>query len=242
MNKETIYIPWFGNKEDAIYENYLWNQWIVLQKNLRNISIETIQKFLDKYWLELAFQKLQKKYHDLKREDFDKAIQSIEDFKWFTRDLNTTVNLTEKEIRNVLEDETKRLKIIWHSQGWLVAMLSIIKNPSLLDKVDAVELMAPVSTFSVGRGFHKWNEWYLNPKKIIVRKEYITSLDQESDVLSDFLNLLKERNYQWEVKLVLWDIDPVIGIQGFELEVLKSMFPFLTIEVVHWDHYLWYKK
>lgn len=60
--KEIIYIPWFGNQEDAIYTHHLWSKGRVIQKNLRNISVETLKKFIEQHGEQGAFEKLQAEF------------------------------------------------------------------------------------------------------------------------------------------------------------------------------------
>lgn len=242
MKVETVYIPWFGNREDAIFKNYLGEEGKVIQENLRMIDTQKIKEFVEKYGKVKAFQILKKKYLDLSEEEFNKAFDKIENFKGLTRDINTTTAITQREIKRVLFDEENRLKLVWHSQWWLVAMMAIIKEPNILDRIDEIELLAPVSNLKIWRNFHKGREGYLNPKSIVVRKDYLESLDQEEDILDKFLKLLKDRKYKWIVKLVLGTNDPVISLDNFDLDLLKIEYPFLAIEIVEGDHYLWFKK
>ena len=242
MKEPTIYIPWFGNSDDAIYKNYLGEEGRIIQENLKLIEPKQISAMIQKYWEDKVFLKLQKHYPDMNRSEFDKNIQKLDSFKWLTRDINTTISLTSKEIINELNDNTdKKVRIIWHSQGWLVLMQSIIKNPHLINQFSQIELLAPVATFKIGRNFHQWSKWYLNPKKIIVRKEYLSSLDKEDDLLYNFLDILKDNDYTGSIKLILGDQDNVVKIEDFNLNQISNLYPFVKIEVKHGDHYLGYK-
>lgn len=237
---KKIYIPWFWNSNDDIQKKYVGENSHIIQTNLRQVDIKKIQEFLDKYG-DSAFEKLQKKYPWLTKEIFVSFVDKIDKFKWRTRDIITTVELTTNEIKeNLLLDET--LEIFWHSQWWLVAMIAIIKHPELLHSITNIELLAPVSSFKIGRGFHSTDSWYLHGKNILVRGEYIKSLESEWNILEQFLDVIKHSDFSWSVKLKLWSSDPIVPVSDFDLLKLKKKYAFLDIEIKEGDHYLWFKK
>ena len=237
---KKIYIPWFWNSNDDIQKKYIGEDSHVIQKNLRQVDTKKIQEFLEKYG-DNAFEKLQKKYPWITKERFNTFVDQIDKFKWWTRDIFTTATITAKEIKdNLLPWE--RLEIFWHSQWWLVAMMTIINNPELLKYIDNIELLGPVASFFVGRGLHKKDIGHLHAKNIVVREEYIKSWWSDREIMKDFLEVIKDNKFPGKVKLMLWSQDTIVPIKSFDIEKIKKEYPFLDIEIREWDHYLWFKK
>lgn len=214
-----FYIPWFGNYQDAIIQNHpeLWTQ-----------KTEIIQKNSCREWLKLNNNTL----------------------KWVTRSIESTISFTIKAISNILEDnKNTNNSIYWHSQWWLLVCESLIQQPELLDYFDYIELLAPVSNYEVWSRFHKWKNdtYYMEWKKILVRKKYIQDLKDKSkwnnNTLHDFLDLLNKRKWKWTIKLTLWESDKIIKLDELNIKELLKKYPKITIDIIsQWDHYLWYKK
>jgi len=238
---KTFYIPWFWNTEDYISKNYIWKEEkIISQKNLRvfsNTRLTNLIENISKDTLKILYKKVIKSY------DINKNIRKKVDlynFKWFTRNIDLTTKLTLKELDKIDYID----KFIWHSQWWFVLILSILEKPEILEKIWNIELLAPVINSKIAKDFHIWKEKsYLHPKNLVVRKEYIESFNKyNNNIFNDFLELLKNKNWKWKVKLMIWWKDDIIRLDMFDLEYLKEI-NFLDIEIIeNWDHYLWFKK
>ena len=117
----------------------------------------------------------------------------------------------------------------------------------MLDNLCYIELLAPVINYEILAWFHEWRDhsYFMDWKNILVRKEYIKSLrpDNPENILFKFLETLKKYSWDWKLKLVIWDSDPVVKIESFNITEIKNIYPEIIIEVIEWgDHYLWYKK
>lgn len=238
---KTIYIPWFWNYEDKIFQNYLSWEGDIIQKNLKNISSENLSYFLKWKSNNEVFSILKWHYPNLDKEILEKVVNESNDFKWFTRKISITTSLTIKKILDII-DWWDKCKIVWHSQWWLITIKAILDNPELLNNLNEIHLLAPVVDFNTWWNFHYWREsWYLNWKWVIVRPEYILELKSDINLLYELLILLEKSWWDWVLKLILWKNDKVIPITNFDVEKIKSLYPRISIEIVEWDHYLWFK-
>lgn len=238
MSEKKIYIPGFANHADKIHQNHIPDSDII-QHNFRTISLKKLAEYIQTYWEDAVFEKLKTFYPNTTKEVFDKLLPKKHEFKWFTRDIETTISLTSSAIeKNLTTGDT--LQLYGHSQWGLITMKSILRKPELLESISYIELLAPVKDFSIGRNFHKESIWYLHGKNTIVTQDYITSLEKDENVLYNFLELLKTRDYIGKVKLILWDQDPLVKVDSFDTWLLSQQFPFLQIEIRHGDHYLGY--
>lgn len=238
---KTIYIPWFWNYEDKIFQNYLSWEWDIIQKNLKNISSENLSYFLKWKSNNEVFSILKWHYPNLDKEVLEKVVNESNDFKWFTRKISITTSLTIKKILDII-DWWEKYKIVWHSQWWLITIKAILDNPDLLNNLKEIHLLAPVVDLDIWWNFHYWKEfWYLNWKWIIVRPEYIWELKWDTNMLYELLGLLKKLWWDWILKLILWKNDKVIPITNFDIEKIKMLYPKILLEIVEWDHYLWFK-
>lgn len=235
---KKVYIPGFWNTDDDIRKKYVGEDSLVIQENIRQIDPQKIEDFLEKYG-ESAYEMIHQQYPGTTKEIFDKLTQQKEKFRWWTRDILTTVTLTDKALQNVLSGP---LELFGHSQWALVAMLSILQSPKLLDTITHIELLAPVSSFPIAKSFHKSDEGYLHGKNIVVREQYIKSLWSEENILERFLDLLQKHPFTGKVKLIMGKHDPIIAVDSLNISRLRKKYPFLEIEIQEGDHYLWYKK
>ncbi len=237
-SNKQLYIPWFANSNDRIHQNYIPDSKII-QTNFRSFSISAIKKYIEKYWKDGVFEKLKTFYPDTTKEVFDKIFPDNTHFLWFTRNIETTINLTSKIIAEELKDNSS-ISLYCHSQWWLIGMKSILKNPWFLDKINHIELLAPVKNYNIWKNFHQTDNSYLHGKNLIVTKDYISSLYKDNDILIDFLELLKQRNYKGSISLVLGNQDTIISPKLFNLKSLQTNYPFLSIVIKDWNHYLWW--
>ena len=127
------------------------------------------------------------------------------EFDKITRKINTAINFTYKEIVKILENnKNEKLWIIWHSQWWLITMLLIINNPEILENIEVIKLLAPLSSWEDGYNFHKWKDnWYILDKKWIkIRKEFIKSLKElwNDNILYKFITFLKEKKMEMKFR------------------------------------------
>lgn len=125
---KTIYIPWFWNQKDKIFENYLNWEWHIIQKNLRCISEKKVATFLKWKNKKEVFSIIQKHYSDLNKGILEKIIDNWINFQWFTRKITTTTSLTASKIFKII-DWKEDFKIVWHSQWWLIVINTILHNP-----------------------------------------------------------------------------------------------------------------
>ena len=236
---QKVYIPGFWNTDDDIHRKYIGEDSSVIQENIRPINPQKIQEFLEKYWDD-TYEMIHKQYPGTTKEVFDKIIQQKEKFRWWTRDMVTTVTLTDKALQKALLSWS--LELFGHSQWALVAMLCILQSPKLLDNITHIELLAPVSSFPLAKSFHKSDEGYLHGKNIVVREQYIKSLWSEENILEKFLDLLEKYPFTGKVKLIIGKQDTILSVDSFNITTLRKKYPFLEIEMKEGDHYLWYKK
>lgn len=235
---KTIYIPWFWNKEDKIFQNYLWWKWNIIQENLKTFSQKQLSSSIEWKTPEEIYSILKKHYPDVDKDIVKKVIDNWSEFKWFTRKISTTISLTTKKISELLSGG-ENYKLVWHSQWWLITIKAILENPKILNQLEKIHLLAPVSDFKTWWDFHKWKEsWYLNWKWVIVRPKYIWELTWNNNSLYELLTLLKELEWNGVLKLVLWKNDKVIDIKKFDIEKIKKLYPKIELEIVEWDHYL----
>ena len=239
---KTIYIPWFWNNDDVIFQNYLNSDWEIIQLNLRDIPSEKVSSFIEWKNFDNFFTILKSHYPDIDENILLNIIENWTNFKWFTRKISLTISLTNKRISKIIE-WWEKLRIVWHSQWWLITIKTIIENPQLLNNIEEIELLSPVIDNKTWWDFHSWKEsWYLNWKWVIVRSEYIWELKWENNILYELLELLKEINWWWKLKLLIWKKDKVIPIYKFDISKIKEKYPKINLKIVEWDHYLWFKK
>lgn len=236
---KTIYIPWFWNNEDRIFQNYLNWEWDIVQLNLKNISDEQLLSFMKWKSFEEIFWILKKHYLDTDENILKQVIEKWANFKWFTRKVSTTISLTAKNILKIVQWEP--YKIVWHSQWWLITIKAILENLKLLSNLKEIHLLAPVSDLNTWGDFHKWKEaWYMNGKWVIVRPEYIWEFKWDNNLFYKLLDILKKLHWQWTLKLKIWKFDRVIPIKKFDIDRIKKLYSEIELELIEWDHYLWY--
>lgn len=240
---KTIYIPWFWNTtKDKIQENYFEWEVDVIQANIKGITSKRINSFTEWKNFYQILSDLKKHYPDTDKKTLLWVMKKWNNFKWFTRDISTTTFLTNQAILEII-NPWDTLKLVWHSQGWLIAMKAILENPELLKYLEEIDLLAPVVNLQTWWDFHKWKEsWYLNGKWVIVRPEYISELEWDKNMLYNLFELLKKSHWKGTLKLVIWKSDKVIPIQKFNVDEIKKLYPQVKINIVEWDHYLGYKS
>lgn len=239
---KTVYIPWFWNSEDDIFQNYLNWEWDIIQLNLRDISPEKLSSFMKWKSFDEVSKLLKSHYQNVDENILLKLIEKWNNFKWFTRTVDLTTKLTNKKILNIIK-WWEKIKIVWHSQWWLITMKTIVDNTDLLNNIEEIELLAPVTDYKIWWNFHSWKEnWYLNWKWVIVRPEYIWELKWDNNIFYELLELLKNTNWPWKLKLIIWKNDKVISIDRFDVKEIQEKYPNIDLQILKWDHYLWYKK
>lgn len=241
--EKVIYIPGFWNFEDEILKNRFKNyEKYVLQYNLREVEINKLRHYLSK---SSALQKILSKY-DFSKIKSEDLIKYMNDFKGFTRTIKSTIQLTSKRMAKLLENNWFFI-LAWHSQGWLILIETILNNPNLLNNIRKIELLAPVISYELGYSFHKWiDRSYFLPywKNVIVTDKYIKELEtnKKTNDFESFLKLLKEKNWNWKIELVLWEKDNVIPLNVFDIGKITKIFPDIQVKIVKGaDHYLGYR-
>ncbi len=233
----NIYIPWFWNKSDKIFQNYI-KDWIIIQKNIKEIDNTKFRNFINKYSknIENIIEKRMLWKYDITWDILANNKDNL--FKWITRNIDLTVKLSIKEIDKINIINT----LYWHSQWGLILMNCILEKPKLLEKIENIELLAPVINPEIWKSFHTWKtKTYLHPKYLLVRKQYIESF-KNWDTLHNFLEIIKNSNWNWKVKIMIWEEDDIIKKELFDFEMLEK-YSFVNIKIIKdWDHYLWFKK
>ncbi|EKE29597.1 MAG: hypothetical protein ACD_2C00141G0019 [uncultured bacterium (gcode 4)] len=263
---KTIYIPWFWNQDDCIRRKVFPDAQVV-QKTLRIITPEQVEAFLikcgkdsmkahimenypkteDKHFESLYSQFLEvqnakKKPGDEKAQSSQKLI--FDNFQWLTPAIGSAITRTKKELLKAMTDNC-HIKLVWHSQWCLIAIETIIDDPSLLSKISEIELYAPVVNYDIAKGFHiDKEEWYLHPKWVLVRKRYISSLNKKKAHLFEvFILTLRGAKWNWHLTVHYSKNDPIIPAASLKLEKIKLMrFEMGIVTSEEPDHYLGYKK
>lgn len=239
---KNIYIPWFGNTKDKIFKWYLsWDAQII-QENLRQIWIDRLFDFISKYSPSDLYLKLKKRYPWIDKDIFEWVVWRISQFRWFTIDLHTTIKFTQTKLTQVFNQQ-EEIRLVWHSQWWMIVILVLMKQPELLEKIKEIHLLAPVPKFQISRNFHNLWQWYLHKKWVIVRKSYINSFDRQDwdeDLIKIFLEFLNQKNYNWKVVLKFSIDDAVIDIKDYKIKEY-AQYNFVSISILEsWWHNLWY--
>ncbi len=242
MNK-AFYIPWFWNQDDSIREK-AHPEADIIQKNLRIVSPEATARYLETTELSKLKKKIKSKYPSTTDEDFNAMVWDIRKFQWFTRNINLTLSLTKKKIFDCLENKCS-IDLAWHSQWWLLTMQIIISNTNLLHILKEIVIYAPVCSYWRWAWFHIWKEkWYLNRKWVLVRKDYIQSLNAKHNfsIILMLANTLRMNKFNWSFKVIYSSLDPVIDSRSISELAIKQAFPkteFIDTKID--NHYLWYK-
>jgi len=241
---KNIYVPWFWNREDSIFKWYLKWDALIIQENLRKVWVDKLYEIFSKYSPSDIYTKLLKRYPLINKQILEWVLSNLSNFRWITRNLNITVQFTQKKLSQILDQEDK-IRIVWHSQWGLVVMLSLMQNPNFLQKILQIDLLAPLSKFQIWRNFHQSNKWYLHKKWVLIRESYINSLDRQDekqDLLKDFLDFLKQNDYKGKVYLMVSQTDTVVNIEHYDLDEYSKYF-FVTISKLEdWWHNLGYNK
>ena len=80
----------------------------------------------------------------------------------------------------------------------------------------------------------------MNRKWVIVRPDYIWELKWDDNQLYELLNILRKSHWKWTLKLKIWKFDRVIPLEKFDIDTIKKLYPNIELELIEWDHYLWY--
>ena len=232
------YIPWFGNIKDPIWEKK-YSDYQILSANIRQVDLEKIREFIKNKKDQLV-QILQSKYKDTDWETV-KIVLDKQNFSWFLRDIPITVKL----LYNQIKDSKEKISLVWHSQwGFLVISLTL-NYPDIVNKIESIHLLAPVISFEDVYWFHKnYNSWYLHPKWVIVREQFINSAknNNQNDLLLNMLNLLKNKWFTWKIILSFALDDNVVCVEKYNINMYKRIWPDIKIQILdRWWHYLWYK-
>ncbi len=238
-NMKTVYIPWFSNTEDGIFRDGIkWDK-IIVQKNIKKVSEQKLIAFLTRYPVSEVFLKLKRRYPSITKEIVEGIIWHLKNFKWFTRDLESTIFFTAQEIENILDEEWC-IDIQAHSQWWIVAMISLMLKCCLIKKVREIHLWAPVPNLQIMKNFIKTKEWFYHKKWIFVNENYIRSLDmlEPMDLLWNFLEFLSQNDYKWTVILTISETDNVVDIKNYDTK-RYTKYPFVKINILkNWWHNL----
>lgn len=245
MNKK-IYIPGFWNKKDPISDKILSDNDLIVQKNIKEFPLDKIKEFISNKWWNIK--EIVKDKYLIEENKINDFLENPEKFKWFIRSIRFTIDQTVKKIQENL-DSNNWIDLICHSQWWLIAILSILKNPDILEYLKTIDLYAPLTSLYVWKSFHNWKEQsYYHWKNLIVRKSYLDDFEKIEkemklswDLFLSFLAFLKDRSWKWKLNLYLWDKDPIIKLESFDLDEIQK-FDFVEVKILNWDHYLWFKK
>ncbi|EKE28222.1 MAG: hypothetical protein ACD_3C00086G0066 [uncultured bacterium (gcode 4)] len=261
---KTIYIPWFWNQDDFIRRKDFPDAQIS-QKTLRIITPEQVEAFLDKRPKSEVKAHIMKNYPNTEDGDFEflyweftkfkneKMMDGAEDrpkekkflkFQWLTPSINSAILKTKKDLEKAMA-ESCYIRLACHSQWWLVAIETIIDDPSILSNISEIELYAPVVNYDIAKGFHADKEdWYLHKKWVLVRKKYIRSLNKKwSHLLETFILTLRKAKWNWHLKIHYSKNDPVIPEESLKINKIKLMrYEMGIVTSEEPDHYFGYKK
>ncbi len=180
-----------------------------------------------------------------------------------TRSLDESVELLIKNLETISENDKVFLR--WHSLGSRIIMNAIIKNPSILSKINHIQLICPpinMAEFANSKLFKIIQKQ--NPN-IEFTQEYIESLSTDDETINDkFWEILKEYNYEWKLDIYADYNDPFLKkldsnygenirklVQKFTPEVKwfikkywKTKFPDIRLRFVWdglWHNFEWYR-
>lgn len=248
--EKTLYVAWFGNRENDKLWISRYEQARLVQPNLLEIDNEVLDKICSISERETK-EHLKKHFKWASEEHLNLTLEYLNDPTnkvFLTRTFPESIETLKFEILKSIWDNSI-INVVWHSQWWVLAMLTIIKNPYLLVNINEIVLAAPVTSYWESIKFHKNIEgdtkeaWLMPQKWVWITWEYIQSIENSIDnknILKDFIKILYSNARQWTLRIMWWTkdwkTDWVVWINESMLNQIRdNLFEDIEIEAIDFN-------